>query len=266
MAITAEVREKFLREYRHIRRAEGRGSTSSDYYKALPLRDFSGRNESMWAMRAATFRHFLRRVLVPLECRTKRPLDILDLGAGNCWLSYRLSLRGHRAIAVDIFADAEDGLGAAPHYAASFATVESDFDHIPLSSGSADMAIFNASLHYSTGYVETLEETRRCLRPGGALVILDSPVYRKREHGERMVIEKHAEFQRRYGFPSDTLPSEEFLDLPMLRSLHETLSIEWKCFKPWYGWRWHLRPVNAWIHRRRPPSKFWILVGTFRTP
>ena len=80
-----------------------------------------------------------------------------------------------------------------------------------------------------------------------------------------MVIEKHAEFQRRYGFASDTLPSEEFLDLPMLRYLDETLSIDWKCFKPWYGWRWHLRPVKAWLHRRRPPSKFWILVGTSRT-
>ena len=123
--------------------------------KLCHSRTSSGRNEAMWAMRAKTFRHFLRKVLRPLEQRTNRPLDILDLGAGNCWLSYRLSLRGHRAIAVDIFADEEDGLGGAPHYAASFADRgERLRSHVPLLASSIDMAIFNASLHYSTDYVE----------------------------------------------------------------------------------------------------------------
>jgi SAM-dependent methyltransferase len=265
MTTTAETREKFLREYRHIRHAEGRGSANSEYYQALPFKDISGRNAAMWAMRAKTYSHFVRKVLLPLERRRSGPLNILDLGAGNCWLSNRLSLRRHRPIAVDIFSDEEDGLRAGRHYPTSFDVVESDFDNIPLSAGSIDMAIFNASLHYSTDYVQTLKEARRCLRAGGMLVILDSPVYRKSEHGERMVKEKHAEFERRYGFPSDTLPSKEFLDLATLRHLESELGINWICYKPWYGWRWHYRPVKAWLHRRRPPSKFWILVGKFRT-
>jgi SAM-dependent methyltransferase len=265
MTTTAEAREKFLREYRYIRHAEGRGSANSEYYRALPFKDITGLNEAMWAIRAKTYRHFARKILRNLERRRRKPLDILDLGAGNCWLSYRLSLRQHRPIAIDIFSDEEDGLRAARHYPASFARIESDFDNIPLSAGSVDMIIFNASLHYSTDYVPTLQEARRCLRADGMLVVLDSPVYREREHGERMVKEKHAEFQRSYGFPSDTLPSKEFLDLATLRHLDNMLGINWTFYKPWYGWRWHYRPVSAWLHRRRPPSKFWILVGTFRT-
>jgi SAM-dependent methyltransferase len=265
MTTTAEIREKFLREYRHIRHAEGRGSSDSEYYRSLPFKDSSERNAPMWAMRAKTYDHFVRKVLEPLERRRKMPLDVLDLGAGNCWLSNQLALRQHRPIAVDIFSDEKDGLRAAQHYTSSFARVESDFDNVPLPAGSVDLAIFNASLHYSTDYVQTLQEARRCLRADGMLVILDSPVYREREHGERMVKEKHAEFQRRYGFPSDTLPSKEFLDLAMLRELDNTLGINWTIYKPWYGWRWHYRPVSAWLHRRRPPSKFWILRGTFRT-
>jgi SAM-dependent methyltransferase len=257
------TRQKFLEEYRYIRHAEGRGSDDSEYYRALPFVDISGRSGAMWAMRARTYSYFAAKVLRLKERKEKRPLDILDLGAGNCWLSYRLSLRHHRTLAVDIFSDDRDGLRAARHYPIRFPVVEAEFDHLPFSPGIFDLAIFNASLHYSTDYVKTLSEVRRCLRTGGAVVILDSPIYRLREHGIRMVKEKHTAFLKQYGFASDTLPSMDFLDLSMLELLTETLGIKWQILKPWYGWRWHLRPLGALLRRRRPPSRFWILIGTF---
>jgi SAM-dependent methyltransferase len=258
------ARQKFLDDYRHIRHAEGRGSDTSEYYRALPSCDRNDPNAAMWAMRAKTYSYFVKNVLEPLEAREGRPLDVLDLGAGNCWLSNRLSLRGHRPVAVDIFNDERDGLRAARHYRDRFPVIESDFDQLSLSPKSFDLAIFNASLHYSVDYVRTLSEVRRCLRTSGSVVILDSPIYRMRDHGVRMVQEKHATFAKRYGFPSDALASIDFLDIPALRALHETLNIDWQFLKPWYGWRWHLRPLNALLRRRRPPSKFWILVGRFR--
>jgi SAM-dependent methyltransferase len=259
------ARKQFLEDYRRIRYAEGRGSDDSAYYQALPFRDFSGRNDAMWAMRAKTFSYFERNILAPVEAEVQRPLDILDLGAGNCWLSYRLSLRGHRPIALDIFADVRDGLGAARHYPNPPLTVEADFARIPFASGSFDLAVFNASVHYSTDYMRTLGEVQRCLRPSGCVVILDSPLYRKREHGLRMVEEKHAQFFSRYGFRSDAIPSMEFLDFPMLETLRTELGIHWRIFKPWYGFSWHLRPIKAWLKRRRPPSRFWILTGKFES-
>jgi SAM-dependent methyltransferase len=259
------ARERFLEEYRHIRHAEGRGSDSSEYYRRLPFSDLSGQNSAMWAMRAKTYRCFERKILRPLENRLKRPLDILDLGAGNCWLSYRVSLRGHHPVALDIFSDPQDGLGAARHYPVEFPAIEADFDQLPLPSARFDLAIFNASFHYSPDYIRTLSEVRRSLRPNAVVVILDSPIYRTREHGVLMVKEKHAEFLKRYGFASDSLPSIEFLDVSMLHLLRETLGIEWQIMKPWYGTRWFLRPVLAWLKRRRPPSRFWILSGGFRS-
>lgn len=258
------MRQRFLEEYRCIRHAEGRGSENREYYRALPFTDLSGRNTGMWAMRARTYSYLTERILPQMEKREKRPLDVLDLGAGNCWLSYRLSLRQHRPVALDIFSDAKDGLRAARHYPVPFPVVEADFDHLPLRSRAFDMAIFNASLHYSTNYVQTLSEAIRCLRPTGAIVILDSPMYRLREHGIRMVKEKHANFLKQYGFASDSLASIEFLDRSMLKVLSETLRVKWQILKPWYGWRWHLRPLRALVQRRRPPSRFWILLGTFK--
>ena len=263
MTIDASAREQFLKEYRQIRHAEGRGSDQSAYYRALPYTDVSGRNSAMWAMRARTYEYLSQHILPGIEKSARRPLNILDLGAGNCWLSYRLSERKHRLVALDIFSDEQDGLRAARHYPNSFSVIEADFDHLPLGDATFDLIIYNSSLHYSIDYTHTLSEARRCLRPGGALLILDSPIYRRREYGERMVEERHAEFEKRYGFRSDTLPSIEFLDEPALVKLSGDLGINWKIYRPWYGWRWHIRPYKAWLTNRRPPSRFWILAGRF---
>lgn len=265
MTPARNARQQFLQEYRQIRYAEGRGSENPEYYRALPFEDLSGRNAAMWEMRARTYRFFERRILDPMERTIGRPLEILDLGAGNAWLSYRLAQRRHAAYAVDIFLDERDGLRAAHHYPVPFSAVGAEFDRLPFPSARFDLAIFNSSVHYSTDYRTTLAEARRCLRPGGRLVILDSPVYRKHEHGEQMVAERHADFERRYGFRSDALPSIEFLDEACLRELSRTLALDWAVYRPWYGWKWHLRPWKARLARRRPPSRFWILVGRFRT-
>jgi len=263
MSTATESRQRFLEEYRQIRYAEGRGSDDAAYYRALPYLDLTGRNSAMWEMRATTWRYFLRVVLPPIERAAARPLDILDLGAGNAWMSYRLAQRNHRPVAVDIFSDVRDGLRAARHYPTPILPVEAEFDHLPFLSSSFDLVIYNASIHYSTNYETTLAEARRCLRPAGLVAILDSPVYRRREHGERMAAERHAEFQHRYGFRSDAIPSIEFLDEPGLRQLARRLGVRWTFYRPWYGWPWHLRPLKAMLARRRPPSRFWIVTGRF---
>jgi SAM-dependent methyltransferase len=263
MTTTAEDRQRFLQEYRQIRYAEGRGSDNPDYYLALPYTDLSGANSAMWAMRARTYRYFETKLLPPLEKGAGRPLDILDLGAGNAWMSYRLSLRGHRPCALDIFNDGRDGLLAAKHYPRKFPVIEAEFDHLPFAAASFDLAIYNSSLHYSVDYVRTLQEAKRCLRRDGRVVVLDSPVYRRPEHGLAMVEERHLQFLARYGFRSDAIPSLEFLDEPMLRKLANELKIDWTIRRPWYGWRWHMRPWQARLHKHRPPSRFWILVGRF---
>ena len=242
--------EKFLCEYMTVRRAEGRGSSDPAYYRALPFHD------GPWKIRATTYKYLESRLL------PSRALDILDLGAGNGWLSNRLAQRGHRPVAVDVFADGMDGLGAARHYGMSFPLIEAEFDRLPFEDRQFDWAVFNCSLHYSTDYRRTLAEALRCLRPDGQIVVLDSPVYKRREHGDIMREERHRYFERTYGFRSDSIPSVEFLWHGLLRELENELSIRWRIHRPWYGWAWQMRPWKARLARRRPPSRFWILVGS----
>jgi SAM-dependent methyltransferase len=259
-----EMRRQFLKDYSRIRRAEGRGSSDPEYYRALPYRDITGKNAAQWAIRAKSYRHFEELVLPVIEQEAGRPLDILDLGAGNGWMSYRLSLRKHRLVALDIFADQSDGLRAARYYPVPFPCVEAEFDQLPFADESVDLVIYNSSLHYSTDYHRTLGEARRCLRRQGRFVIVDSPVYKCPEHGVRMRNERHEQFERQYGFRSDSLPSIEFFDEATLDRLARELNIEWTRTRPWYGVGWALRPLKARLHSRRPPSQFLILTGRFR--
>jgi ubiquinone/menaquinone biosynthesis C-methylase UbiE len=257
------ARQQFLRDYAIIRAAEGRGSTNQGYYRSLPYRDVSGRNVEQWQIRARSYRYFERCLLPTVESQFQRPLDVLDLGAGNGWMSFRLRERGHRAVALDIFCDSFDGLGALPNYPVPIPGIAAEFDALPVASTSVDLAIFNSSFHYSADYRLTLGEIRRCLRPEGSVVIMDTSLYCKHEHGELMRQERRAYFSRKYGFASDALGSVEFLDREELSNLAREMKMQLHCYEPWYGWRWALRPWRARMTGKRPPSRFVILTGRF---
>ncbi len=250
-------RQRFLDDYLRIRTAEGRGSDDPAYYLALPFQDLSGKLASQWEMRGKTYRYFASRILGSAK------LDVLDLGAGCGWMLYRLSQAGHHPVAVDILTDGRDGLRAARHYP-DFPRFEAEFDRLPFADGSFDLAVFNASVHYSADYTKTLGEARRCVKRAGRIVILDSPVYRQRLHGELMRKERRYQFLARYGTESDHIRSVEYLDLATIAALARDLKIDWRIHKPWYGFAWHSRPLKAWFKGARPPSRFWILEGILK--
>ncbi len=160
----AATRRQFLNEYSAVRAAEGRGADDAAWYFELPYRDLSGGLSSQWQIRAQSWRCLERRVLPALARKLGPALRILDLGAGNCWMSWRLANLGHSPIAIDIFNDARDGLRASRHYTARnpFPVVEAEFDNMPVAAGSADVAIFNASFHYSSDYDARWRKSRRC--------------------------------------------------------------------------------------------------------
>jgi SAM-dependent methyltransferase len=260
---------RFVAEYAAIRQREGRGSDSAEYYLALPFRDLSGRNAWQWKIRASSFRCLERNVLPELEAKSRGSLSVLDIGAGNGWLSYRLALRGHDCIAVDLLDNGSDGLGAARHYRSSvrwpITTVQAEMDHLPFSDQQFDLVVFNAAFHYSENYARTLSEAVRCLRPGGCVAILDTPWYERDESGRAMVLEKYASFEKQHGTRSDSIASLEYLTPDRLRGLERVCGLQWKSAEAWYGWKWALRPWQATLQGRRVPSKFrlfWATVGS----
>ena len=259
------VLARFAAEYALHRQSEGRGH-HDDELLALPyLR--AGRWARQWAVRARSYEAFLRAVLEPEERRLGRKLSVLDLGAGNGWLSYRLASLGHRAVAVDVRGDCVDGLGAAASLAARtgglMRCIEASFDAIPLDDGNADIALFNASLHYSTDLERTLSEAVRVVRPQGKIVILDSPFYAHESDGAAMVAEKQADAPRQFGERADALlalPFIEFLTPARLRKASAPLGLQWRRHRVLYPLWYELRPLVAAIRGKRRPSRFdlWV--------
>lgn len=252
---------QFIADYERIRAAEGRGSLSDEFYLALPHKDTTGNNSRQWNIRARSYKYLL-------ECMPKstgRRGSVLDLGAGNCWMSFRLALLGYAPVAVDLLANEYDGLGAATHFDRHLPTpiprFQAEATHLPFQDEQFSAIIFNASFHYSEDYEATLREALRCLKPGGLVIISDTPWYSCEESGKQMIAERYATFRKHFGMASDAINSLEYLTDERLRMLEEELSIQWTVHHPWYGWTWAIRPWIAKLRRRREPSRFQIYIA-----
>lgn len=190
--------EPLIAQYRRVRAQDGYRERAAAYYRQLPQVSRGDPQDAVWRIRQESFRHLCRRVLTRLG---RRPLRVLDLGAGNGWLSHRLTLLGNVCVAVDWLDDPDDGLGAALYYPTTFTRVQADFDLLPMVAGQFDAVIFNASLHYSANPSATLRSASKALMNGGALVVMDSPVFAKDADGRRMLAERWQSFADRIGRP-----------------------------------------------------------------
>jgi SAM-dependent methyltransferase len=251
----------FRTAYGAHRASEGRGLDSRDLM-ALPYLT-AGPLARQWSVRARTFEAFLRAVAGPDARRLARPLRVLDLGAGNAWLCYRLALAGHDATALDLRTDTVDGLGAAREYLRErpglFGRVAASFDALPLGGRRFDLAVFNAALHYALDLPAVLREACRVVRAGGRVVILDSPFYADAAAGEAMVAEKHRDAAATFGGRAGdllALPFVEFLTADRLRAASAGLRLTWRRHRVRYPLWYEARALAAWFRRRRAPSRF----------
>ena len=261
---------RFVHDYEVVRRAEGRGSDDPNFYLSLPYRDRTNLNSWQWSIRGRTYRFIERRILPSLHRDAMRPLAILDLGAGNAWMSYRLALLGHRPIAVDLQTNAFDGLGAAIHYKSAvpalFPRFQAELDRLPFGDSQFDCAIFNASFHYSENYDRTLGEAIRCLRPGSTVIIADTPFYNRELSGVTMSEERRRSFEKRFGFHSNSLRSCEYLTGDRMLALEAHHDLEWQTHHVWYGIQWACRPLIARLRGNREPAKFRIYTARVKMP
>lgn len=252
---------RFIEEYERIRIAEGRSSDDPEFYLNLPYKDITGKNSRQWRIRSRSFDELLNRILRPRISTGY----VLDLGAGNCWMSYRLFLAGYKPVAVDLLTSDHDGLGAAKHYRERlpmlFPRFRAEYSRLPFRSNQFDAVIFNASFHYAEDFRQVLREALRCIKSDGIVVISDTPWYSCETSGEQMLAERQGTFRMLYGTSSNSLKSLEYLTDKRLQDLAEQLSIRWQVQSPHYGALWSLRPIVAKIRRRREPAKFRIYVA-----
>jgi SAM-dependent methyltransferase len=203
---------QFVTDYRRVRLTEGFVSTDPEFAQQLPFRDATGRNTATWRVRA---RHYLiMRAVLSLMPGVRR---VLDLGAGNGWLSRRLSGR-YRVTSLDLDAG-ETGLAALKD--PRVGRICGDLEALPVRDGAFDVVIAAASMHYSTHHERVLAETARVLRRGGLFILADSPVYADAASRDRAWQRTLSHYQRA-GYPElarryQGLTAAELADNPWFR-------------------------------------------------
>jgi SAM-dependent methyltransferase len=249
------ARESFVTQYRAVRERDGYRQESREYYRALPEVPPDDPQRVVWQVRRESFARL--RKLVLGRFRSGAPA-ILDLGAGNGWLSNRLAESGCRPVAVDVLDDEQDGLGACRHYDIAFPRVLADFDDLPFAARQFDAVIFNGSLHYAPNVAATLARAAALLAPGGALAVVDSPAFSCESHGRLMCARNRERFRRDYGVASPEQPGEGYVTLPGLNDGAAALGLEPHFFEsrgplPWAAGRFLTR-----VRHRLVPPKFGV--------
>ncbi len=264
--MTEPARRRWARAYARLRRAEGRGAGGEAELFALPYVT-AGPLAAQWRVRARTFDAFLRGVVLPLERARSSALDVLDLGAGNGWLSARLAARGHRCVAADLRLDDVDGLAAAAPFAARlprmFGRVAASFDALPVRGARFDLVVFDASLHLAEDLGRVLAEAARAAAPGGRIAVLDSPFYAREASGEAMRAEKRKETAARFASEAEdllALAPVEYLTRERLAGAASPLGLAFRRRRVLYPASYEARGVVARLRGARTPSRFdlWV--------
>lgn len=255
-----QLLEPFFRQYRAVRERDRRRRLGRDYYQALPWVAPGDPHASEWQIRRETFGHLMRRVL----SSAPPSIRILDLGAGNAWLSHRLSELGHRVVAVDALDDEADGLGASRHYGVRFPAVQADYDALPFMPAQFDLVVFNGSLHYAPDPEATIVAARRMLAPGGAIAVMDSPMFERLCDGDAMVREMAARFESDGSVRQFARTGTGYLTFDSLEGVAETLGLAGVFIGSHGSIGWRLRRRLGGLKRGRAPASFGLWIGSER--
>jgi SAM-dependent methyltransferase len=128
------------------------------------------------------------------------PVDVVDIGCGEGYLTIEVSRWARRVTAVDRSATvlARAKALAARRRAVNITFKRGELEQLPLAAGSVDVALLSQALHHATDPAQAAAEAVRVLRPGGKLLVLEL-----RAHEEAWVRDKLGD--RHLGFADDQL-------------------------------------------------------------
>lgn len=107
--------------------------------------------------------------------------SVLDIGAGRCWSTRLMMLKGARfALALDILRKRYIGLETADIYFDNdnihFERMVGDMNDLPLQHEKFDVVFMTATLHHTSDPVLAMEQAGAVLAKGGTAIIINEPV------------------------------------------------------------------------------------------
>ena len=98
---------------------------------------------------------------------------------------------------------------------------------LPFATGSVDLVVHNAALHYAADPVAVLHESRRIAGDHGIVVVMDSSVYRDAAAGRAMVEDFDRHVRSTLGVEPAPLEGPGFLVWRELEQVAESHGIAW---------------------------------------
>ncbi|HMD36051.1 MAG TPA: class I SAM-dependent methyltransferase [Vicinamibacterales bacterium] len=261
--------EPFLRQYRAVRERDRRRRVAGEYYTGLPWVPSDDPHAAEWRIRRESYGHLLRRTLSTVP----EPIRILDLGAGNAWLSHRLAELGHHVVALDVLDDEADGLRAAKHYGIRFPAIQADYDALPFAPQQFDLVVFNGSLHYAPDPASTLAAAHRMLAPAGTLAVMDSPMFVRDGDGRAMAagMESRLASLLRGTLPPGAdgadrfiQPGPGYLTFAAIDASAQSLGLRAEFIPSRGSIGWRLRRRLGGLRLGRPPAVFGVWIAKER--
>ena len=128
------------------------------------------------------------------------PVDVVDIGCGEGYLTVEVARWAKRVIAVDRSSTVLTRAKALAtrRRAANITFKRGDLEKLPLDSSSVDVALLSQALHHANDPEQAVAEAARVLRPAGKLLLLDL-----RAHEEGWVRDKLGD--RHLGFSDEEL-------------------------------------------------------------
>jgi ubiquinone/menaquinone biosynthesis C-methylase UbiE len=158
--------------YIRLRQKEGR-IYSDEELIGLPDIQTTHTHYREWQLR----KHSLKKLIGHLK-RKNKPLDILEIGCGNGWLSHRLSIiSGSKVIGTDINFTETQQAARVFQQITNLHFIYTSVERGVFKEKSFDSIIFAASIQYFSSLHETIGNTLPLLKPGGEIHIIDSPFY-----------------------------------------------------------------------------------------
>jgi len=188
------VDEALSTSYHAVREREQRIHTDT-VVRGLPLSGHRTQHAAEWRVRARSLKR-LRKILHALG----KPLQILDIGCGNGWMSAALALDGHAVIAMDAhLAELEQ----AAHVFAAHTVIWclSDPRTVLFPQARFDVIAFAASLQYFPDLADLFHRVSKILAPGGRIHVVDTVLYDDPEATEQAAA-RSAAYYRALGVPS----------------------------------------------------------------
>lgn len=131
----------------------------------------------------------------------KTSLNILDVGAWNGWLSNYLAKKNHNLVALDLFIDIYDGLGANKHYKSKYTSIQVYPDEIFRIKEKFDLIIFNRNWAFFQNPQKVFDDAKQILSPKGSILFTGLAFYKNPIIIKKQLKEMDESFKKNYNIP-----------------------------------------------------------------